>query len=242
MKTRVGEGIKRISSLLVVGFLLLFVGCATAPKPVPPPAPAKPETPEAGPAVPKEAREKAPAPPPAAPAPPPPAAPSPAEAPQDPIATGAVLLNPSVPDEAKTIQSRLAQLGFYKMAIDGAWGPGSRAALRVYKTMNRLPKDDRWDKETQVALFGKGAAAAPPVDTSDPIASGAVFLNPADSQDAQTIQGRLAELGFYNGGIDGVWGSESRAALQAFKEKNSLPHPQKWDKPTQMLLFRQVQK
>ncbi len=138
-----------------------------------------------------------------------------------------MLLNPSEPEDAKTIQGRMAELGFYKMAIDGALGRWSRAALRAYKEKNGLKKDKQWDKATLIALFSKGAGSVQPVDTSDPIASGAAFLNPSDSQDAQAILGRLAELSFYSGAIDGIWGSESRAALRAFKEKNSLPTPEK---------------
>ena len=251
MKTLYSEGIGKLFSLPVLVPLFLFVGCATAPQPVAPPVPPKPEISEAVSAVQKAAEEIAPAAP-AAPSPPPappaipaaPPAPAPsaeppaAEPAQDPIATGAVLLNPSVPDDAKTIQSRLAELGFYKMAIDGIWGRGSRTALRAYKVKNNLKKDDQWDEKTQMALFSKGGAPAQPVDASDPIASGAVLLDPSASQDAQTIQGRLAELGFYRGAIDGIWGAGSRAALRTFKEKSSLPNPEKWDKETQMLLFR----
>jgi len=255
MKTQWSQMTGKLFSLPVFVFLFFFAGCATAPQPVTPPVLPKPDASEAVSAAEKAARERAPAaptapgPPPAPPAkpvsppaPPPPAPAPPPEAPQDPIATGSVLLNPSAPEDAKTIQSRLAELGFYKMAIDGAWGRGSRAALRAYKEKNGLKKDEQWDKETQIALFGKGAGSVQPVDTSDPIASGAVFLNPSDSQDVQTIQGRLAELNFYSGAIDGIWGSESRAALRAFKEKNSLPNPEKWDKETQMLLFREVRR
>ena len=255
MKTQSSEGIGKLFSLPVLVSLFLFAGCATAPQPVVPPVPPKPEPSEAVSAAQKAVQEMTPAapaaptPPPAPPAqpaappaPPPPEAPPPAEPPQDPIATGAVLLDPSVPEDAKTIQGRLAELGFYKMAIDGAWGRGSRAALRTYKVKNNLKKDDQWDKETQMALFSKGGAPAQPVDTSDPIASGAVFLNPSNAQDAQTIQGRLAELGFYRGAIDGIWGRGSRAALQAFKEKYSLPNPGRWDQETQKALFREIRK
>jgi peptidoglycan hydrolase-like protein with peptidoglycan-binding domain len=255
LKAQSSEGIGKLFSFLVLVSLFLFIGCATAPQGVPPPVPPKPETSEADSAVQKAAKEivsaapAAPSPPPAPPAaaaaPPaasPSEAPPPAEPPQDPVAAGAVLLDPSVSDDAKTIQRRLADLGYYKMAIDGAWGRGSRAALRAYKETNGLPQDEQWDKGTQIALFSKGASPVQPVDTSDPIASGAVFLNPSDSQDVQTIQGRLAELGFYDGGIDGIWGSGTRAALRAFKEKNSLPAPEKWDKETQKLLFREVRK
>jgi peptidoglycan hydrolase-like protein with peptidoglycan-binding domain len=54
------------------------------------------------------------------------------------------------------------------------------------------------------------------------------------------IQARLSELGLYKGSIDGIWGKGSQAALRAFKEQNSLSSPGKWDKETQMLLFREV--
>jgi Putative peptidoglycan binding domain len=104
----------------------------------------------------------------------------------------------------------------------------------------RAPEPQPGAEETSQNPFRKGGAPGPPVDPSDPIANGSVFLNPSDPQDVQTIQGRLAELGFYSGGIDGIWGKESREALRAFKEKNSLPHPESWDRQTQMFLFRQV--
>jgi peptidoglycan hydrolase-like protein with peptidoglycan-binding domain len=235
--------------------VLLFLGCAGTPQPVSAPAPPKPETSEAISTDPKDALDKPPSasavpgpslPQPAPQAPEPRAAPKvqpeAAEAAQDPIASGAVLLNPSIFEDAKTIQSRLAQLGFYKTAIDGMWGRGSRSALRDFKEKNNLKNPEQWDKETQVALLGKGGAPGQPVDTSDPLASGIVFLNPSDSQDAQTIQGRLAELGLYSGAVDGIWGKDSQDALRDFKEKNSLPNPEKWDKETQVRLFKGTSK
>jgi len=255
VKTQLSQMTGKLFSLPVFMFLFLFAGCATPPQPVTAPIPSKQETSEEGSAGQKAdqgivpSAPTAPGPSPAGPdrpvartAPPPSEMAPSTEAPQDPVAAGTVLLDPLVSDDAKTIQGRLAVLGFYKMAVDGAWGRGSRAALRAYKGKNGLKEDEQWDKGTQISLFSKGASPFQPVDTSDPIASGAVFLNPSDSQDVQTIQGRLAELGFYNGAIDGIWGSETRAALRAFKEKNSLPLPEKWDKETQMLLFREVRK
>jgi len=234
--------------------ILLFLGCAGTRQPVSEPVPPKPET-EVVSAPQKIDRDLAPpAPaipslPPSQPAPPTPepqATPEPQpaaeEAAQDPIASGAVLLNPSVFGDAKAIQSRLAELGFYKMPIDGMWGGNSRAALRFFKEKNSLKCPEQWDKETQVALFGKGGAQGPPVDTSDPLASGTVLLTPSNPQDAQTIQGRLAELGFYSGPVDGIWGKGSQAALREFKEKNSLANPEQWDKETQVHLFKGTSK
>ena len=99
--------------------------------------------------------------------------------------------------------------------------------------------------ETAPASAG-GKKEAPgsvtPVAEEGPIASGLVLLNFAVSKDAKIIQSRLAELGLYQGAIDGIWGKLSRAALKSFKEQNSLENPGKWDKETQMLLFRGTNK
>ncbi len=240
---------------LAAAILLVFslAGCGMFQKTAPPaPPPAKPEASEQPPS-PKVAQETAPAvrpppppeqrPVPPEPAPevkpaPPPA--SPAEATPDPVASGAVILNLSAPGDAKTIQARLEELGFYQGPVDGIWGKGSRAALRKFKVKNSLPNPEKWDRETQVALFaGERKARRPAMSASqDLLASGSVFLNPSNANDAQTIQGRLAEIGVYSGGIDGIWGKGSRAALKQFKVKNGLPNPERWDKETQMLLFK----
>lgn len=58
---------------------------------------------------------------------------------------------------AKTIQSRLAELGYYKSAIDGAWGRGSAGALRKFKLANNLPDNAEWNRETQEVLFSDQA-------------------------------------------------------------------------------------
>jgi peptidoglycan hydrolase-like protein with peptidoglycan-binding domain len=167
-----------------------------------------------------------------------------AEISQDPIASGSVLLNPSNQQDAKTIQSRLAELGFYKGAIDGMWGKGSQTSLKAFKEKNSLKNPNTWDKETQMALFAKTSQAGQPAAETgqDPVASGSVLLNPSNQQDAKTIQSRLAELGFYKGAIDGMWGKGSQTSLKAFKEKNSLKNPNTWDKETQMLLFKEISK
>ena len=190
---------------------------ASAPSRSAPATPAAPTQPE-GPHV----AEKTPAPDP--------------EATKDLIASGEVLLNPAFPQDAEKIQSRLADLGLYKAPIDGIWGKGSRAALMAFKKQNALGSSDKWDKETQIALFREAGEA--PGDSQESISSGSVLLNPSSSQDARKIQTRLQELGLYKGPIDGIWGKGSQGALKAFKEQRLLAAPDKWDKETQMLLFK----
>ena len=233
--------------LLVILFACLVSGCPKSKEAVAPGTEGMKETPKSDAAPLKSEQEPTskPAPAPATPAAPtqpkgphaaekaPPPAP---EATEDLIASGEVLLNPAFPQDAEKIQSRLADLGLYKAPIDGIWGKGSRAALMAFKQKNALGSSDKWDKETQIALFREAGEA--PGDSQESISSGSILLNPSSSQDARKIQTRIQELGLYKGPIDGIWGKGSQAALNAFKKQNSLADPDKWDKETQMLLFK----
>lgn len=70
-----------------------------------------------------------------------------------PIAQGIVLLNPSVPSNAKIIQFRLSKLGYYSSKIDGKWKKYSRKALKDFRKDSKITKVNKWDIETQKALF-----------------------------------------------------------------------------------------
>lgn len=151
-----------------------------------------------------------------------------------------VLLNPAVSEDAQVIQTRLSELGFYKGPIDGIWGRGSRAALTAFIEKNGLGSSERWDKKVQDDLFRKTDVTGqpPPEDSKDPISTGTIVLDISLGEDAKKIQSRLADLGLYKGPIDGIWGSGSRAGLRLFKRDHSLKNPEKWDKETQIFLFR----
>ena len=153
-----------------------------------------------------------------------------------------ILLNPAVPQDARTIQTRLAELGFYQGPIDGIWGRGSGKALMAFKEKNSLGSSDKWNEEVQMFLFRETSQAdQPPLDpTQKLISSGLVLLNPSVPEDTKKIQTRLAELGLYSGAIDGIWGKGSQAGLKSFKKRQSLKNPDKWDKETQLLLFRET--
>lgn len=157
----------------------------------------------------------------------------------DPIATGSTLLNPAVPSDAEMIQTRLVELGLYRGPVDGIWGRGSRDGLKAFKEKNSLDNPEKWDKETQVLLFGGTGQPGKTSDEPDEesISSGEILLNPDHAKDARIIQKRLAELGFYKGPIDGIWGKGSQFGLKAFKEQNSMGNPDLWNKETQLLLF-----
>lgn len=59
----------------------------------------------------------------------------------------------SLAEDAKKVQGRLADLGFYSGRKDGVWGPASRKALGEFKLSNGLVPDDRWDADTEQSLY-----------------------------------------------------------------------------------------
>ena len=150
------------------------------------------------------------------------------------------LLNPAVPEDARIIQTRLAELGFYDLPVDGIWGKGSRTALMAFREKNSLGSSDAWDNETQTLLLRETKPTAQPSSEPNqhPISSGSIILDPSEPLDAKKIQARLADLGLYEGTIDGIWGKGSRAGLRLFKQEHALKNLDMWDKETQMLLFR----
>ena len=61
-------------------------------------------------------------------------------------------------------------------------------------------------------------------------------MNPLNRDDAEQIQRRLAELGYYPGTDNGIWGTASRNALRAFKASHRLSDPDEWDAATEQAL------
>jgi peptidoglycan hydrolase-like protein with peptidoglycan-binding domain len=51
------------------------------------------------------------------------------------------------------IQTKLKDLGYYKLAIDGIWGPKSRAGLQSFKVDRGLGDDDAWNPTVEAALW-----------------------------------------------------------------------------------------
>ena len=63
-------------------------------------------------------------------------------------------------EDAKHVQQRLADLGFFVGAPTGIWGPRSRQALRDFKVANGLGADERWDTRVETALGNPQALKA----------------------------------------------------------------------------------
>ena len=156
---------------------------------------------------------------------------------------GLALLRQNV---AARVQRRLTELGYVVSPIDGIWGAASRMALRRFKDANGLLQDDVLDGETVARLFSTSAIEVPGAAvpaTPDALVFPTAYLppdearmNPLNGEDAEQIQRRLAELGYYAGSDHGIWGGASREALRVFKTANGLANDDQWDAATERAL------
>jgi hypothetical protein len=70
-----------------------------------------------------------------------------------PIESGTLFLNPGKKADAVRIQAQLTKTGHYQKAVDGAFGEGSKQALRNFKKDAGLGDTSTWDLTTQKMLF-----------------------------------------------------------------------------------------
>lgn len=74
-----------------------------------------------------------------------------------PSATPAMLSSGSSGDEVKALQSRLQQLGFYSGVLDGDYGKGTRAAVKLFQAQHGLDDDGIAGQKTLDMLYSNDA-------------------------------------------------------------------------------------
>ena len=143
--------------------------------------------------------------------------------------------------DAKTVQRRLKDLGYYKGKIDGEFGKGSVDALKRFQQANGLTADGKAGKTTYKILFSdKAKTAAEAEATPTPEVTPEVTPAPADPTPTplaivwttlrkgstgtavSQLQEALVSLGYMAGKPDGTYGDETVAAVKAFQKNNSL--------------------
>lgn len=70
-----------------------------------------------------------------------------------PIESGSIFLDPRHKGNARLIQTRLKDLGYYNKKIDGDFGRGSKNALKNFRKDSGLGDNSTWDLKTQKMLF-----------------------------------------------------------------------------------------
>ena len=148
--------------------------------------------------------------------------------------------------DAKTVQRRLKDLGYYTGKIDGEFGKASVDALKRFQEVNGLKADGKAGKTTYKILFSDKAKTAPtptpvPEETEEPEASPTpgVDLTPtptpapsaitweklrngSSGQAVSQLQEALIQLGYMSGKPDGKYGTGTEAAVKAFQKANGL--------------------
>lgn len=69
-------------------------------------------------------------------------------------------LHPLNPKDARVIQGKLFELGYYRKQGDGIWGEATRTALQDFRVANELPIDDTWDSSVETLLTTERAIPA----------------------------------------------------------------------------------
>lgn len=120
------------------------------------------------------------------------------------------------------IQRALASRGFYEGAVDGVWGAKTDAALRDFAQTTGIKGNLDANEETLRVISsaavksGKGATQSPA--RADPIAQ---LLAP--SRRLLAIQHALSDFGYGQIKPTGIYGPETKVAIEKFERDHRLP-------------------
>ena len=107
-------------------------------------------------------------------------------------------LNVQTDSQVHQIQNKLKNWGFYQGNIDGIYGPKTKAAVIEFQKKHNLKAD---------GIVGTNTLNA---------------LGIAGTSQMYQIQTKLADMGLYNGNIDGIYGSRTRASIIEFQKREGL--------------------
>ena len=139
--------------------------------------------------------------------------------------------------DAKAVQKRLKELGYYRGVTDGKFGAQSVIALKHFQKAHGLEEDGVAGKTTYQLLFSnqalKSGTTPTPVPELTPVpgdeesglpseASYETLRRGTQSADVAMLQQTLINLGYLTGEPDGNYGRATERAVKAFQKKNGL--------------------
>ncbi|MDO5378820.1 MAG: peptidoglycan-binding protein [Clostridia bacterium] len=132
-----------------------------------------------------------------------------------------VLRMGSTGSDVSDLQARLTELGYYSGVIDGKYASGTQTAVTEFQQRNGLTADGIAGRETQDLLYSS-AAQAKTVSAESGTEEYLLLKQGTSGLEVRKLQARLAELGYYAGGVDGIYGESTASAVKAFQRNNSL--------------------
>lgn len=159
--------------------------------------------------------------------------------------------NGSTGEEVKKIQTRLAELGYYTGAVDGSFGDATEKAYRAFQAAAGLTVDGIAGSDREV-LYSDDAPYAPKnEETTAPAEekkddekkadeeekSAIEFKSGDENDDVKAIQGKLAELKYFDVDPTGFYGDYTVQTVMNFQLANGLEATGIIDEATYKLLF-----
>ena len=142
----------------------------------------------------------------------------------------------STGQDVSDLQARLIELGYYTGTIDGMYAAGTQSAVMDFQSRNGLAADGIAGRQTQDLLYS--SAAQPKVISASGAGEGYLLLKSGSSGlEVRKLQARLAELGYYAGGTDGLYGETTATAVKAFQRNNGLTGDGQAGEQTQKKLY-----
>jgi peptidoglycan hydrolase-like protein with peptidoglycan-binding domain len=153
--------------------------------------------------------------------------------------SASTLSTPQPSASVKTLQQELADLNYYSGSIDGLYGPQTAAAVSYLQRDAGLPQTGQMNAATQSALehfLAHGNSQMnPPAKPSTPTKP-STPSTPQPSASVKTLQQELADLNYYNGSIDGLYGPQTSAAISYLQRDAGLPQTGQMNAATQSAL------
>ena len=147
-----------------------------------------------------------------------------------------VLRMGSTGSDVSDLQARLVELGYYFGTIDGKYASATQAAVTEFQSRNGLTADGIAGRETQDLLYS-GSAVPKTVSAQSTQTDYVLLKEGASGLDVRKLQGRLAELGYYSGGVDGIYGASTTSAVKTFQRANGLSADGQAGEQTQTKLY-----
>jgi len=147
-----------------------------------------------------------------------------------------VLRMGSTGGDVSDLQARLLELGYYDGAIDGKYAAGTQSAVMEFQSRNGLVPDGIAGRQTQDLVYSS-AAQAKYISASGTSGGYLLLKQGTSGLEVRKLQARLAELGYYSGGMDGIYGETTSDAVKAFQRNNGLSGDGQAGEQTQSKLY-----
>ncbi len=131
-------------------------------------------------------------------------------------AEGTALKESMSGDNVLKLQARLCDLGYYQGALDGSFGAGTSNAVASFQSANGLDADGIAGSATLAALNLTGTSNASSGGEQFPLKTG------SSGDMVLKLQAKLHDLGYYQGALDGSFGTGTSNAVASFQSANQL--------------------